>query len=48
MAVYSTQQNVNPLTYTYTKSPLSSLSSLALQQGTQGLGKMLAGSVGRT
>lgn len=45
LSVYQTQQAVNPLQYTYTKSPLADLSSTALQFGTQGLGKWLAGSV---
>jgi len=45
LAVYGTQQAVDPLQYTYTPSPLASLSSQALSFGTQGLGKMLAGGV---
>ena len=45
MAVYGTQQAVNPLQYTYDPGPLPALSSAALQYGTQGLGKMLAGGV---
>jgi len=45
MAVYGTEQAVNPLTYTYTKSPIADLSTEALKFGGQGLGKMLAGSV---
>jgi len=45
MAVYGTEQAVNPLTYTYTKSPISGIADEALKFGTQGLGKMLAGSV---
>ena len=45
MAVYGTQQAVNPLQYTYSPGPLPALSSAALQFGTQGLGKMLAGGV---
>ena len=45
MAVYGTQQNVNPLQYTYNPGPLPALSSAALQYGTQGIGKMLAGGV---
>ena len=49
MAVYETQKAINPLQYTYTPGPLASLSSTALQFGTQGLGqglgKMLAGGV---
>jgi hypothetical protein len=46
MAVYGTQQNVDPLTYTYTKSPLADLSKQALNFGGQGLGKMLASRIG--
>ena len=45
MAVYGTQQAVNPLQYTYNPGPLPALSSAALQYGTQGIGKMLAGGV---
>ena len=45
MAVYNTQQSVNPLQYTYSPGPLPAASSAALQFGTQGLGKMLAGGV---
>ena len=45
MSVYGVQQNVNPLQYTYNPGPLPALSSAALQYGTQGLGKMLAGGV---
>lgn len=45
MAVYGTKQAVNPLQFTYTPSPLAGLSSAALQYGTQGLGKVLAGGV---
>ncbi len=45
MGVYGVQQAVDPLQYSYTKSPLSGLSSLALSVGGQGLGKMLAGAV---
>ena len=43
MAVYGTQQAVNPITYTYTKSPIAGIANQALSFGTQGLGKMLAG-----
>ena len=45
MAVYGTQQNVNPLQYTFNPGPLPGASSAALQYGTQGVGKMLAGGV---
>jgi hypothetical protein len=45
LAVYNTEQAVNPLTYTYTKSPISGLADTALSVGSQGLGKMLANSV---
>ena len=45
LSVYGIQQAVDPLQYTYTKSPIADLSSEALKFGTQGLGKMLAGSV---
>ena len=45
MAVYGTQQAVNPLQYTYTPGPLADFSKQALSYGTQGLGKMLAGGV---
>jgi hypothetical protein len=46
MSVYGTQTAINPLTYTYTKSPIADISKLALQQGSQGLGKMLASRIG--
>ena len=45
LSVYGIQQAVNPLQYTYTKSPIADISNMALSVGTQGLGKMLAGSV---
>ena len=45
LGVYQTQQAVNPLQYTYTKSPLSGLASNALAFGAQGVGKMLSNAV---
>ena len=45
MSVFGTEQAVNPLQYTYNPGPLPALSSAALQYGTQGIGKMLAGGV---
>jgi hypothetical protein len=43
LGVYQTQQAVNPVQWSYTKSPLSGLASTALSFGSQGLGKMLGG-----
>jgi hypothetical protein len=45
LSVYQIQQAVDPLQYSYTKSPISGIASQALSIGGQGLGKMLAGSV---
>ncbi len=45
LSVYNIEQAVDPLQYSYTKSPLSGIASQALSIGGQGLGKMLAGAV---
>lgn len=46
LATYGIQKDINPLQYTYTKSPLADLSAIALSSGSQGLGKMLASRIG--
>ena len=45
MAVYGTQQAVNPLQYTFTPGPLPDISKQLVSFGSQGMGKLLAGGV---
>lgn len=45
MAVYGTEQAVNPLQYTYTPGPIADISKMALQFGTGKLGSIMAGGV---